>query len=217
MANTDIKAKLILSNIQNYKVDNKDCENICLKAMNYGIGRVLVQPSSVPLVKKLLAGSAVSVGVAISYPSGAYFADAKAEEIAEQVDINPEVAEFYVVMAVGRYLSGYTSEAEQEMRVCCEAAAGRDVYFVLESAVLSAEQLAEIAAIAKKSGIKGLVDTTGFRPYDIPFPTAADTKKTADAAHGLKVIANGLLGSMADAEEKMKAGADEVIIINCDF
>lgn len=217
MTNMDMNSKLILSNIQNYKVDNKDCENICLKAMQYGIKSVLVQPSSMPLVKKLLRGSEVKIGVAISYPSGAYFVDAKVEEIAEQVKMHPEITEFYVVMAVGRYLSGYTKEAAEEMKACVLAADGRDVYFMLESAILSSLQLAEIADLAKQSGIKGLVDTTGFKPYDIPFPTAADVKKMAESAAGLNVIANGLIDSLADAREKIDSGADRVIIINCDF
>ena len=215
---SELKDKIILSNVQKYKIDNMDCENLCLKAMKYGIKKVLVGPSSVPLVKKMLRGSGVEIGVTISYPSSAYFPDAKAEEAIEQVKLHPEIAAFYVVMAVGRYLSGYKDEIHEEMKQMKRAAQGREVYFILESTVLNEAQLREIGEMAVENGIAGLVDTTGFKPYDIPFPSDMDREKMLKAAEGKhKVITSGFIDTREEMEQAASLDVDGVIVTNADY
>lgn len=214
---SQIKDKIILSNIQKYKVDDVDCENLCLKAMKYGIKKVLVGPSSVPLVKKLLLGSSVEMGVSISYPAGTYLPEAKAEEVEELAALHPSVSTFYVVMAVGRFLSGYEEEIRQEMSRTVQAAAGKDVYFMVESAIMSEAQLKKVCEMAQEAGVCGIVDTTGFKPYDVPFPTAEDTKQLASASNTLHVVANGLIETRKEVEDALLAGADEVVVVNADY
>ncbi len=204
-----MKEKIIATNIQAYKISDTDCENLCLKAKAYGIGKILVGPSSLPLVFRMLEGSGVEVCASIAYPSGAFFAEAKAGEITELEQLYPQLSAYYAVMAVGRFLSGYEAEARAEMEAVKKAAGQKAVYIVTEAKLLSGEQMQKLCGMAADAGIEGIVDTTGFAPYDIPFPAAEDTARLVKAANGsVKVICNSSIDTPEKAAAALEAGAD---------
>ena len=210
-----MKEKIIATNIQAYKISDTDCENLCLKARAYGIGKVLAGPSSLPLVFSMLEGSGIEVGASIAYPSGAYFAEAKAGEIEELEKVYPQLAAYYVVMALGRFLSGYEDEAREEMEAVKKAAGDKSVYIITEAKLLSDEQMRMLCEYAAASGIDGIVDTTGFAPYDVPFPSAKDTARLVKAANGsIKILSNSAIDTPDKAAAALKAGADGVIAVN---
>lgn len=213
-----IKDKIIYTNIQEYKVDDGDCQNLCLKSILYGVSKVLVCPSSVEGVQEMVKGKNVEMGVAISYPSGAYFPEAKEDELREMVALFPALHSVYAVMAVGRFLSGYEKETMEEMQLIKKAAGSRKTYIFTETSVLGDAQLKKICDIAVDCGINGIVSSTGFMPYDVPLPTTEDLKRLALAAGGrLQVIANGMIDTFEKAQQALDAGADLAMVTKIDY
>jgi deoxyribose-phosphate aldolase len=70
---------------------------------------------------------------------------------------------------------------------------------------------------AAGAGIEGIVDTTGFAAYDVPFPTEEDLRRLVKAAGGkVKVLVNGGIDSVDKARRAIAAGADGAIAVNID-
>lgn len=208
--------KVIYTNSPKYKVDDSDTQNLALKAVLYDITKILIGPTSVPIVSPIIEGKNIDLGVTVSYPSGAYFPEAKAEEIAELREQYPQIDSFYMVTAVGRFLSGYDDEAIEELRVAKNAAKDKKVFAVTEASVLNDEQMKKLCDMAVEAGIDGIVDTTGFAPYNVPFPTIEETKRLIKAAQNRIPIISGYNENFEDAREKLKAGVRDAVILNID-
>lgn len=205
-----IEKKMIYSNASSYKISDADCERLVLGAMAKGIERVFVLPSSLPIVNRTReTGTRVAVGV--SYPSGAYEQTVKVHEIKDLLSSGEEFDEIFAVLAVGRYLSGFSDECCAEMKAMISAAGKKPVYFIIEAAIMKDEQKKEIVEMAVQAGAAGLMASTGFAPYDIKMPGLKDIKSLVDAAAGrIKIIANGGIDSMEKIQSMICQGADLV-------
>lgn len=212
-----MKEKIIFSNIHEYCVNDVDCEHVCLKAAMAGVKRVLLGPSSIEGIRKYIEKCGLSLYTTAAYPSGAFFAEQKAEEIRELVGLYPEIRGFFVVSAVGRYLSGYKRETQEEMKLIKEAAEGRQVFYMTEAALLNGEQMKEICEMALKEGLDGIVSTTGFKPYNVPFPSPQQLSALAEVANQrLTVIEGAGFGGEKAIRQALDSHADLVIADNID-
>lgn len=207
-----MKDKIVLSNIHQYKVDDDACELLCHQAKMAGVSHLLLGPSSIDRIKPLVKQWDMRLAVSIGYPSGAFYPDQKAMEISGMLAEHPEVEAFFVVSAVGRFLSGFYEEAAEEMRQIKAAAAGRRVCYMTEAALLSQEQMSQLCKLAVDNSIDAIVSTTGFAPYKIPFPTAADLKNLIKAAgKAVQIVAGACFQGFASIEDALSAGASMVI------
>ena len=205
------------SNIQAYRVSDKDCELLALKAIKYGFKNVVVGPSSLPIINKLLKWSGVNIAVAIAYPSGAYLLHSKLQEIDDILKSGYRVDEFYMVLAIGKFLSGYENETLEELKALVKAAKGRVTKAVIEAAVMNKSQKKLICDMAAEAGVDYLVASTGFLPYDVPSPTSKDIEELVNASAGrLGIIACGEINTMEKALEMLYAGANRICTMKAD-
>jgi deoxyribose-phosphate aldolase len=206
--------KMEYSNIQLYEVGDMQCENLALKAMKAGIKTIVVTPSSLPAVNRILGkNSDVKVDVAIAYPSGAYFSYQKVQEIEGLLRDKEHFDEIYVVMQVGKYLSGHPDVMKEEISAVAAAARNGNipVKLVTEAALLSDEQMKEICDTAAENKLKAIVASTGFLPYDVPLPDTDDNSRLVKTAGGrLEVIACGNITKPDEFLAMLDAGADKV-------
>lgn len=213
-----MKDKAYLTNIHQYQVDDAACELLCRRAQMEGIRRVLLGPSSIEKLKPLIKQWGLSLAVSVSYPSGAFFPDQKAEEIASLISLHPEIEELFVVSAVGRFLSGYHEEIANEMKQIRTAANGRNVGYMIEAALFSPEQMDHLCRLAVENGLDAIVSTTGFAPYKVPFPSADDLRNLVKAAgERIEVIAGGCFQGPASVKEALSSGANTVITDHIDY
>ena len=199
------------SNIQEYKVDDEHCENLAFKAKEAGINTVVIGAASLPIVESIIGDTDIKIAVSVSYPSGAYILKSKVQEIEGLFEIGARFDEIYVVMGVGRYLSGYVEEARKELDAFVKAARGKTVKVVIEAGVMDKKQKKIVCDIAADTGVDYIVSSTDFKPYDVPFPTVQDIKDLKEAAAGrVKIIACGDINTKALVENMLDAGADRV-------
>lgn len=204
------------STMQDYIVSENDSELQCLKAAFEGVGSIAVLPTSLKHTAKYLKDSDVKVRAGISYPSGAYYPEIKAAEIAQILDAGYRPDEFLAVLAVGYFKSGYSDLLKDEIVACIKAAGEIPVSFILEAAVLDDAQLKEICGECKKAGAKAIVSSANFAPYGIALPKTADVARLVKAADGLPVYAFSDVRDEKGLNELFEAGAAEVIVNSID-
>ncbi len=204
--------KIEYSNIQLYEAGDVQIENLVLKAARAGMGTIVVGPSALPLVNRMIKPEDhIKIDCALSYPSGAYLTFQKVQEIEDMLEAPEHVDEFYVVMQVGSYLSGYTDEMKEELKALVKAAKEIPVKIVTEISVFSREQMQELCDAAAESGAAGVVISADFLPYEVPEPSIRQVKEFVEAAAGrFQVIGAGNVKEPGRFLQMLEAGADTV-------
>jgi deoxyribose-phosphate aldolase len=206
-----IAARIDYSNIPVYEVRDADIELLALKAIRDNVGSIVVSPSSLPIASSLLAESSVMIACSVSYPSGAYTLEAKQEEIEELLSLDYKLDEFYMVMAVGRFMSGYFEETQKELEMLAKVAGDKTTKVVTEAGHLSGDHKKRLCVMAAEAGIEYIVTSTSFLPYDITLPTPSDIEELATTAEdSIGIVAAAGIKDWTTAASFFSAGASRV-------
>ncbi|MHC4177559.1 MAG: deoxyribose-phosphate aldolase [Planctomycetota bacterium] len=140
----------------------KDIERLCAEAKEFGFYAVCVYGSWISDCIRLLRDSETKlVGVA-GFPSGASTPNAKAGETGELVDLGAD--EIDVVAPIGQILMGDWSYVRDDIAAVVQAAGGRTVKVILETAALTPDQIVEASSVAVASGAQFVKTSTGLHP-----------------------------------------------------
>ncbi len=126
------------------------------------VGCLCVRPCDVALANKELAGSKTIVASVIGFPQGNNRSEVKALEA--KLAIEDGAAELDMVMNIGRFLSGETDyvQADIEAVVAEAKPKGIPVKVILETCLLTPEQIAEACKISEAAGADFVKTSTGF-------------------------------------------------------
>ena len=139
----------------------RDIEQLCAEARAQGSHCVCVNGSHVELASALLAESEVKVTGLVAFPLGAADADAKRYET--EVAIDHGAQEIEMALNIGRLKDGDHRYVLRELRDVAEAADERPVKVILETALLTPEELRHACEIALDSGVHCVCTGTGMR------------------------------------------------------
>lgn len=205
--------KIIYTNVTSYQISDESCENLCLKAKEYGIRRILAAPSGLSVCCRLLKHTPVEIAAAVSYPAGANEVDCKENEISLILDKFPEVTWLYAVFATGRFQSGYFKEAEEEIRRLTEAAKGRKLCLIIEAGMMTIEQISWVCQVCEQYGAAGIMSSTGFHHYQLTMPDQEKIRQIRKfLTPGTELTAAGFIPEPGRAEQFLKAGADKILM-----
>lgn len=142
------------------KADAKkaDIEKLCETAEKHDYASVCVNSRYVSLSKKLLKGSDVKVACVVGFPLGAMSMEAKAYEAKKAVEDGAD--EIDMVIAVGALKDGdraYVFEDIKGVRSC-----GATVKVILETCLLTDEEIATACEICAEAGAHFVKTSTGF-------------------------------------------------------
>ncbi len=176
---------------------------LCQEARTYRFYSVCVSSGRAALAKACLAGSQVRLCVVVGFPLGCSVV--KAAEAAAMARLGAQ--EIDMVMDIGRAKDGDWAAVEGDIRAVRETCPGQTLKVILETCLLTEEEILRGCQAAKNAGADFVKTSTGFstggaRPRDV-----ALMKK---AAGGLKVKASGGIHSYAQALEMIQAGADRI-------
>lgn len=129
-------------------------------AARYRVFSVCVRPSDVAHAVAGLTGTGVAVGTVIGFPHGTTSTRAKVAEAGQALDDG--AAELDMVLNVGRLRSGLLDDVESDVRAVVEAAGERVVKVILETALLSDDEIAAGCAAAERAGAAFVKTSTGF-------------------------------------------------------
>lgn len=188
-----------------------DIENLCLEANNHGFATVCVAPIYVSYCTKILESlkSKTKVCTVIGFPEGYSTINVKA---AETVDaINNGAKEIDYVLCINHVKEKNWGYIEREMKriteICHHNAALCKV--ILETCLLTDDEIKEVCSIAKKVGIDFVKTSTGFSKSGA---TIEAVKLMSESVKGsnVKVKASGGIRTREDALNMIKAGASRI-------
>ena len=174
------------------------------EAAELGTFSVCVSPSRLPL--RVPAGLVVCAGV--GFPSGAHAPEVKAAEAA--LAIERGAGEIDMVIDLGRAVVGDWAAVEADVASVRAACAGRALLkVIIESAVLSSEQIVQACGAAERGGAQYVKTSTGFHPAGGASFEAVRTMR-ATVGDRLGVKASGGIRDTITALAMLGAGASRL-------
>ena len=135
-------------------------EKLCNEALNYHFASVCVNPGFVPLASKLLKGSDVKVCTVIGFPLGATLPKAKHAETLLAVEAGAE--EIDMVINVSMAKEHQFDYVENEIRLVKEACANKILKVILETCLLTDNEIVSCCKAAVNAGADFVKTSTGF-------------------------------------------------------
>ncbi|BDG59712.1 deoxyribose-phosphate aldolase [Caldinitratiruptor microaerophilus] len=183
-------------------------ERLCTEAAHHGFAAVCVNPVFVPLAARLLAGTRVKVGTVVDFPFGAGTAADKARQA--EAALAAGAVELDMVQPIGLLKGGHDREVAEHLRAVIEPAhrAGAIVKVILETALLTDEEIDRSARLAAEAGADFVKTSTGFGPGGAT--EAAVRRMRAAVGPGVGVKAAGGIRDYETACRMVAAGANRI-------
>lgn len=181
-------------------------EKLAKEAKTYNFASVCVNPVDVPLAKKLLADSSVKVCTVIGFPLGRNKTEIKVAEA--EAAYNDGCDEFDMVINVGYLKDKKYDYVKNEIAEIVKAVKGRLVKVIIESAMLTDEEIVSAVRLACEAGADYVKTCTGFTGGVATAEAVALMKKSVTG--GVKVKASAGIRNFSDAMKMIDAGADRL-------
>jgi len=188
------------------KADAKpeDIEKLCREAIEHSFFSVCVNGSHAALAAKLLSGSSVKTGVTVGFPLGAMHHSVKAFEAGKAIEDGAGEIDF--VMNIGALKAGNLALAEEDMRAVRKACSSPVLLkVILETCLLTADEITQACKIALHAGIDFVKTSTGFSSGGATVEHISLMRSTVGPDMGVK--AAGGIRTTADALAMLGAGA----------
>jgi len=138
----------------------KDIERLCAEAREHHFYAVCVTGSRVVQARHFLEDSDVKVATVVGFPLGAMDSDTKRFETEAAIDNGAQ--EIDVVINIGRLKDGDDQYVLRELRDVTEAADERPVKVILETCLLTREEIVRACRLVLDSGAPFVKTSTGF-------------------------------------------------------
>ncbi len=200
----DIAAMIDHTNLKAFATQ-ADFQILCDEAKAYGFKSVAINTYPVAMCRKMLEGSSVLTGAAISFPLGQMTIESKVME-AENA-ISDGCQEFDYVLNVGKVKEHDYNYIENEMSQMVRTAreAGICVKVIFETCYLTVEEIIEVARIASRVKPDFVKTSTGFGTAGAKAEHVRLMKQFA--GDDVQVKAAGGIRSWAEAQKMIEAGA----------
>ena len=185
-----------------------DFEKLCREAREYGFAMTAINSSPVGLCRKLLEGSGVHVGAAVSFPLGQTAIETKAFET-EQA-IREGAHEIDYVLNIGELKMGNEDYIRREMEtltgICRKQ--GILIKVIFENCYLTKEEIVRAARIAREVRPDFIKTSTGFGTGGALVEDVKLMKETVGDL--VKVKAAGGIRSWDTCRQMIDAGAERI-------
>lgn len=193
----------------NLKADatEEEIKKLCEEAKNFGFASVCINPTNVVRAAEILKGSEVKICTVIGFPLGATTSKVKAFETRNAIANGAQ--EVDMVINIGALKSGNDYVVEKDIEAVVNAAKGKAIVkVILETALLTKDQIIKGSLLAKSAGADFIKTSTGFSTAGALIEDIVLMRKTVGFEMGVK--AAGGIRTRKDAEEMIKAGATRI-------
>ncbi len=180
-----------------------DIRKLCAEAKTHKFKTVCVQPCHIKNSITELEGSDVGVCTVIGFPLGATLSNVKSFEARLAVDAG--ATEIDMVINIGALKDRNTKFITDEIASVVEAAAGRTVKVIIESSLLSDDEIKMACKCAKEARAHFVKTSTGFAEGGATVHAVKLMKETVGDA--LEVKASGGIRDEQTARDMIEAGA----------
>lgn len=181
-------------------------KKICDEAREYGFMSVCVNSYYTAYVAEQLKGSGVKVCSVIGFPLGQMSTAAKAAETSDVVANGAD--EVDMVLNVAALKDQKYDFVKEDIRAVKAACQGRLLKVILETCLLTKEEIVKACQLAKEAGADYVKTSTGFSTGGATAEDVALMRATVGDRLGVK--ASGGIRDMAAAEAMVAAGASRI-------
>lgn len=181
-------------------------DRLCDEAIAHGLHGVCVAPHRVAQVASRLRGTGRATVAVVGFPLGNTTAEVKAYEAAQVVELG--ATEIDMVLQVGAIKDEAWGAAAEEIAAVVEAARGRPVKVILETGLLTEEEIVAAALLCQGAGAAFVKTSTGFGPRGASPRDVQLLHAAVGGALGIK--ASGGIRTAAAALAMWEAGADRI-------
>lgn len=183
-----------------------DFQRLCEEAAALSLCAVCVPASRVILACHLLEGSSVKVCTVAGFPLGHEDPDSKRFQVEAAIDNG--AAEVDVVPNLGRLKDGDDTYVLRELRDMVEAADEHPVKVIIETSLLSPDEIQRLCHLAVESEARYVKTSTGMGPRGATVEDVRLLREKVGPKFGVK--AAGGIRDAATARAMITAGADRI-------
>lgn len=187
---------------------SEEVVRLCSEAVEHGFYAVCVNSRFVPLARKQLAHSDVKIACVVGFPLGACATEVK---VCETVYACREGAqEVDMVLSIGALKEGADGQVLQDIRAVVDAAEafGAIVKVILETCLLTDEEIVRACRLSQEAGAAFVKTSTGFSTGGATVHHVELMRKSVGP--GVRIKASGGIRDRKTAEAMIAAGADRI-------
>ena len=186
-----------------------------------GVGSLCVRPADVRLAAKRLADSACTVSMVVGFPHGSNVTEIKVAEARRGIDDG--AAELDMVMNIGKFFSGEFTFVGDDIAAVLDTskAAGALVKVILETSILTPDQVRKACRVARSAGADFVKTSTGFAGGGATPEVVGIMLETVGDAMGVKA-SGGVrtwevaVGYLKQGCKRLGVASAEAILDGCD-
>lgn len=181
-------------------------KTLCSEAKQFNFKTVCVNPQFVALAAKELKNTEVGVCTVIGFPLGASTSETKAFET--QDAIKSGATEIDMVISIGNLISRNDSIVLRDIEAVVKAAGKTPVKVILETALLTQDQIAKACQLCTDAKASFVKTSTGFSTRGASIDDIVIMK--ANISSEMKIKASGGIRTKEDALKYIDAGVDRL-------
>jgi deoxyribose-phosphate aldolase len=188
-----------------------DLKKVCEEALQYNFYSVCIPP---PLVKNAVsilnntAKSSIKAATVIGFPFGYSVARAKLAEVQQAIQDGADELDVVINLVALKNKAWQYLELEMESIVEIVHASNKLVKVIIESGVLTDEEIIKCCEIYTKTGVDFLKTSTGYAEKGATIEAVQLMR--AHLPSSIKIKASGGIRTFEQAEQFIKAGADRL-------
>lgn len=184
-----------------------DIDQLLEEAMTHHFYSVCVHPYWVPYCKEQLQDSSIQVCTVIGFPLGATTTETKVFETKQAIELG--ATEVDMVINIGELKAGHDAAVEQDIAAVVSATNGQAIVkVILETALLTDEEIVRACQIAKAAQADFVKTSTGFSTGGATEDHVKLMRQTVGDELGVK--ASGGIRDQETARKMLAAGANRI-------
>ena len=198
--------KLIDHTLLKSNATKDQIKKLCDEAKEYDFASVCVNPYWVPFCREELKDSDVKVCCVVGFPLGANASEVKAFETKKAISDGAD--EVDMVMNIGEHLAENYDVVLNDIKAVVEAADGKCVKVILETCLLTDEQIVKACELCVEANATFVKTSTGFNAAGANPHVVKVMKDTVK--DNCKVKAAGGVRNADDLKAMVEAGAERI-------
>ena len=186
--------------------DSNQIAQLFEEAIHFGFHSVCVNPSRVEEANSFLKDYQVQVCSVVGFPLGASTTRSKLYEV--EYCLQKGVSEIDMVMNIGFFKNEKYNIVSDEIIKMVQNAHGKIIKVIIESGILSKEEIIAASKLVEDSGAHFVKTSTGFSAFGASPEIIKMIKTTLKS--DTKIKASGGIKSLNQVEELIDAGADRI-------
>jgi deoxyribose-phosphate aldolase len=185
-----------------------DVDQLCAEALAHGFASVCINGTWVRRCAEILLGSKVLVCTVVGFPLGASASEVKAYEARRAIEDG--ACEVDMVLNVGALRSGDHGCVQRDIAMVAETChrLGARLKVILETCLLTREEIVKACELAKAAGADFVKTSTGFSTGGATVEHVALMRRAVGPVMGVK--ASGGVRDTRSAEAMLNAGATRI-------